>query len=157
ASVSRESGAIGALRQPLWLCHPGRAVRLSSAIRAHALIPTTGRRGEAREGNATLVDGAYGSDNTTGLVWAFEFSPGCAPRPIGSADLAARVGERCLTGCLWLHFSLANSKSERWLREHLQLPNAFYESLCDAPSTRVEAIDETLVAVMRDVPFFGAE
>src|SRR5262249_14781299 len=113
--------------------------------------------GQAREGIATLVDGTYGSDNTTGLVWAYEFSPGSAPRPIGGSALARRGGDRTQPGRLWLHFSLANSKSERWLREHLQLPNAFYESLCDAPSTRVEAVDETLVAVMRDVPFFGAE
>ena len=118
---------------------------------------TTEMHGESRQGIATLVDGAYGSDNTTGLVWGYEFDPGRAPRLISSVEAAVRVGEGCQARCLWLHFSLANSKSEPWLRQHLHLPNAFYESLRDAPSTRVEAIDDTLVAVMRDVPFFGAE
>jgi len=120
------------------------------------MVPTTHLRGDAREGLAALADGAYGSDNTTGLVWAYEFAPGRAPRAITSAEAADRVRDGGHACRLWLHFSLANSKSEPWLRDHLQLPNAFYESLCDAPSTRVEAIDDSLVAVMRDVPFFGA-
>src|SRR5262249_19754132 len=67
-------------------------------------------------------------------------------------------GGRALgTSFLWLHFGLSNSASERWLRQHLALPNTFYESLRENPSTRVEAVDDALLAVVHDLQFFASE
>jgi zinc transporter len=55
---------------------------------------------------------------------------------------------------LWLHFSLANTASEPWLRRHLALPDAFYESLHEnVASTRLEQEDDALVATIHDVLF----
>ena len=55
---------------------------------------------------------------------------------------------------LWLHFSLSNTAAIRWLRAHLELPDAFYESLHEnAVSTRLEQEGEDLVAVILDVLF----
>lgn len=71
----------------------------------------------------------------------------CVRLRAGRAEHAERqpVGLRCLSGAeaaegrfLWLHFSLTNAAAERWLKQYLDLPLAFYESLQENPSTRVE-------------------
>jgi zinc transporter len=67
------------------------------------------------------------------------------------------LAARSSTGFRWLHFSLANTASEPWLRTHIELPPAFYESLQAGASTRVEAIDEGLLAIVNDVQFFAHE
>jgi len=106
----------------------------------------------------TISDGTYGSDDATGLVWAYEFDRAHTARPIDSARAAERLARGgVLDSCVWLHFNLSNSRSEPWLREHIALPDAFYELIAERPSTRVEAVSETLVAVIRDVPFFGSD
>jgi len=104
------------------------------------------------------TESPYGSDRA-GLVWAYRFVPGHPGRPIESDEAAEFRGAASPDAdtFLWLHFSLSNASSEKWLREHLTLPEAFYDSLRDNPSTRVEALDAALVAVIRDVPFFDTE
>src|SRR5262249_50989270 len=58
---------------------------------------------------------------------------------------------------VWLHFSLSNAASERWMQQHLQLPDSFYELLRESVgSTRLEMEDEALVAVIHDVLFEAA-
>jgi len=98
----------------------------------------------------------YGSD-VHGLVWGYRFAPNepAAPVTLDSAVewLAApesrRPGEFC-----WLHFSLSNAATESWLRQHLPLPEAFYESLhSEVGSTRLEPEADALVAVLHDVLF----
>ena len=57
-------------------------------------------------------------------------------------------------GFVWLHLSLSNAAAERWMRQSLQLADAFYESLHEGVgSTRLEVEGDTLVAVMHDVLF----
>jgi zinc transporter len=98
----------------------------------------------------------YGSD-VHGLVWGYRFAPNEPAVPVtleaAAAVLAApdavRPGE-----FFWLHFSLSNVATESWLRRHLTLPEAFYESLHgEVGSTRLEADADTLVAVLHDVLF----
>ena len=99
---------------------------------------------------------AYGSDKT-GLVWGYLFEPGEPPRQV-ECDAALqwlstppRPGN---TSFVWLHLSLSNAAAERWMRQSLQLADAFYESLHEGVgSTRLEAEGDTLVAVMHDVLF----
>jgi zinc transporter len=105
----------------------------------------------------TITDGTYGSDDATGLVWGYEFLHGQPARPIGSVAAAERLSAGSGEAWLWLHFNLSNSRSERWLREHLALPAGFYDLIAEHPSTRVEAVDDALLAVIRDVPYFGSE
>jgi len=53
---------------------------------------------------------------------------------------------------LWLHFNLANTASEKWLREHAGIPDEFYETLHEGShSTRIEIADNSLIAVVNDV------
>jgi zinc transporter len=99
----------------------------------------------------------YGSDEA-GLVCAYAFDPGAPGRPL-AADEALELAGACARAehagpFLWLHFNVSNAAAERWLREHFELPDAFYESLHGAsPSTRVEQSADTLLAVLNDVLF----
>jgi zinc transporter len=98
---------------------------------------------------------AYGSDKT-GLVWGYLFQPGKPPQQIecdaGLHWLANPTPEPA--GFVWLHLSLSNAAAERWMRQSLQLADAFYESLHEGVgSTRLEVEGDTLVAVMHDVLF----
>ena len=98
----------------------------------------------------------YGSDKH-GLVCAYLFAPDEPPRQV-DADAAlawlegtSRAEAR---GFAWLHFSLSNAAAERWMRQSLELPEAFLESLRQAAgSTRLELEDGALMAVMHDVIF----
>jgi zinc transporter len=98
---------------------------------------------------------AYGSDKT-GLVWGYLFRPGHAPQQI-ECDTAMQwlaSSEAESPGFIWLHLSLSNTAAERWMRQSLQLADAFYESLHEGVgSTRLEVEGDALVAVMHDVLF----
>ncbi len=99
---------------------------------------------------------SYGSDKH-GLVWGYLFVTGQPAVPLDSDTAAAWLAEATSAPSdtfLWLHFSLANTASERWLRKNTHLPDAFYEALIPgAGSTRLEQESGTLVAVMHDVLF----
>jgi zinc transporter len=98
----------------------------------------------------------YGSDKN-GLVCGYLFAPGQPPRLIEGETalqwLAAR-GEAESSEFVWLHLSLSNAASERWMRQSLQLADAFYDSLRESVgSTRLELEGDALVAVIHDVLF----
>ena len=99
---------------------------------------------------------AYGSDKN-GLVWAYQFSAGMPPRELDSDAVTAALSALAAAGntsFLWLHFSLSNTGAERWLRQSLQLPDTFYESLRESVgSTQLEQAGDALVAVIHDVMF----
>ncbi len=99
---------------------------------------------------------AYGSDKT-GLVWGYLFRPGQPPRQIESDAALQWLAEPQDTHpaeFIWLHLSLSNAAAERWMRQSLQLADAFYESLHEGVgSTRLEVEGDQLVAVMHDVLF----
>jgi zinc transporter len=98
----------------------------------------------------------YGSDKN-GLVWAYQFAAGAPPREISSdavAEWLAAPAAADTASFVWLHFSLSNTGAERWLRQSLQLPDSFYESLRESVgSTRLEQAGDALVAVIHDVMF----
>jgi zinc transporter len=97
---------------------------------------------------------AYGSD-ASGLICGYIFRPDADASPITSAqalDWLAQVNPDDRAEFIWLHFSRSNTNTEKWLRDHLALPDHFMESLSEGPgSTRVEMADETLTAVINDV------
>ncbi|NRR34099.1 transporter [Oxalobacteraceae bacterium] len=99
----------------------------------------------------------YGSDQS-GLVCGYLFGgdgqSGSQGIPIESPQALQwlREREQHPQQFIWLHFNLANTASEKWLHEHLQLPEEFHDSLHEGPrSTRIELADNTLVAVVNDV------
>jgi len=97
----------------------------------------------------------YGSD-AHGLVWGYRFAPGQAPVPIG-CDAAVQwlQGPQADSSeFIWLHLSLSNAAAERWMRESLDLSDAFFESLRESTgSTRLEVEGDALIASVHDVLF----
>ncbi|OQS43867.1 transporter [Chromobacterium haemolyticum] len=107
--------------------------------------------------NHPITQQQYGSDQA-GLICGFRFHPDCAGEEIDSAQAQAWLrappdGD----AFLWLHFNLANAASERWLRAALPLQEDFFEALRGGSnSTRIELLDQALLAVINDVAFsFG--
>jgi zinc transporter len=102
------------------------------------------------------IESTYGSDKD-GLVWGYRFVPGEPASPVGcdgAASLLRAGRDGDADSFVWLHFSLANAASERWLRQHLSLPAEFHASLHEAiGSTRVEQDGDSLIAVIHDVMF----
>jgi zinc transporter len=103
-----------------------------------------------------IIESTYGSDEH-GLIWGFRFVPGQAAEIIAAAEVPAfleRTGEDTGGEFLWLHFSLSNTASERYLRRTLSLPDDFIEYLhSEVGSTRLEQSEEMLIAVIHDVLF----
>jgi zinc transporter len=101
------------------------------------------------------VDTSFGSDQN-GLVWGYCFSRTEPPRAVdcdAALDLMAQ-GNDGGDGFVWLHFSSSNVAAERWLRNHLELPDSFHEALHEGVgATRVEQDGDALVAVLHDVLF----
>ncbi|BCM24308.1 transporter [Methyloradius palustris] len=55
---------------------------------------------------------------------------------------------------IWMHFNLADQTAERWMHANLKLPVEFYETLNDeSRSTRIEDVEENLIAIVNDVAF----
>lgn len=98
---------------------------------------------------------SYGSD-THGLVWGYRFAQGQAPVPIGSEAAVTWLREPHTDAAdfIWLHLSLSNTASERWMRESLDLSESFFESLREnTRSTRLELVGDALIASIHDVLF----
>lgn len=101
-----------------------------------------------------IAEAPYGSDRE-GLVFAYSFARGEPGRVVESEALAPWLaGAPSDDSFTWLHFNLANSASERWLRQHLTLPEGFYTSLReDAASSRIELEADWVFGVLNDVLF----
>ena len=103
---------------------------------------------------ATIQTAPYGSD-FSGLVCGFRFVADEAGVPIDSNGVVEWMARQdTAKEFLWLHFDLANSSSERWMRARLDLPDAFFDTLRDGShSTRIEHQEGALLAVINDVMF----
>ncbi len=131
---------------------------LASASRELAAAAVAHPGGQ--EQNVSMVqvkpaEANYGSD-TYGLVWGYRFAPGQAPVSIGceAAVQWLRAPHAGASEFIWLHLSLSNAASERWMRESLELSEAFFESLREnTGSTRLELEGEALIASIHDVLF----
>jgi zinc transporter len=85
------------------------------------------------------------------------FSPESVARPIDSLaalDWANQVRDPQNPEFVWLHFSLSNGSSVKWLGDHLALPTQYFETLHEGEgSTRIEQADDCLIALLNDVIF----
>jgi len=100
----------------------------------------------------------YQDSELTGLLYGFRFRPGERAREIDPATAVDCLkNPQAPDEFLWLHLNLANASCERWMRNHLDLPECFFETLREGSrSTRIEHVDAVLLAVVNDVVFnFG--
>jgi len=97
------------------------------------------------------LSATYGAD-ANGLICGFRFRAGHHAEPIDSGPEALDAhGDGSF---VWLHFNLAHSAAEPWLRAHSGLDDSFYEALHEGSrSTRIERVLDTLFAVVNDVTF----
>ncbi|WP_236234985.1 transporter [Pseudomonas tohonis] len=106
--------------------------------------------------NHSLTQGHQDSD-LVGLLYGFRFRPGERGVEVDSDGalqcLRANDGDEFL----WLHLNLAHAACQRWMKAQLELPDAFFETLQEGSrSTRIEHVDDALLAVVNDVVFnFG--
>jgi zinc transporter len=102
----------------------------------------------------SFTTAAYGSDQH-GLICGYLFEPGAPGRPIALADAATWLSRPSeAPGFLWLHFNLTDATAEKWMRTALDLSDAYFDNLRDGVrSTRLENIDDNLVAVVNDVAY----
>jgi zinc transporter len=100
------------------------------------------------------ASGSYGSDRS-GVVCGYVFSSDGRATPIESAQASAWLHDPAVESgrdFIWLHFNLAHAATERWLRAHLELSEAFFEALREGSrSTRIEYADQSLIAILNDV------
>ncbi|SFA74450.1 zinc transporter [Collimonas sp. OK607] len=97
----------------------------------------------------------YGSDQS-GLVCGYLFGEDAQGLAIESKQaeewLAAREQGHGQGQFIWLHFNLANTGTEKWLNKHTGLGEEFFQALHEEQrSTRIELVDNTLIAVINDV------
>lgn len=97
---------------------------------------------------------SYGSDHS-GLVWGYQFTQDGSATLIKEVSIAVdflegqRDGSKEFT---WLHFNLSRASTEKWLHQHVPLVPQFYEALHQGSrSTRIELVDDSLIAVVNDV------
>jgi zinc transporter len=114
-----------------------------------------------RAGRVTLStagSSTYGAD-ASGLICGFLFATGGLGKAVSADEALAWLQPGDLAnspepGFVWLHFNLAHTAAEKWMRENVTLSGQFYESLRDGSrSTRVELDDDMLVAVVNDVHY----
>ena len=95
----------------------------------------------------------YGADSS-GLICGFLFAADGLGTAIGGDEALAWLASAPNNGFVWLHFNLAHVSTEKWLRDHVNLPEVFHDSLREVSrSTRVELDNDTLVAVVNDVHY----
>ncbi|MEF9674336.1 transporter [Pseudomonas sp. MWU13-2100] len=101
------------------------------------------------------LDQSHRDPDLFGLLYGFRFRTGERGQEIDSATAL-----HCLQQpenpdeFLWLHLNLAHAACERWMKTHLPLPEEFFEALHEGSrSTRIEHVDNALLAVVNDVVF----
>src|SRR5262245_32239749 len=100
----------------------------------------------------------YGSDQS-GLVWGYTFQARSPAGPIDADTAVAWLDGQAdeSDAFCWLHFSLANAASERWLQQQPSLPHTLLDTLHESGgSTRIEQDGDWLVVVIHDVLFDSA-
>lgn len=120
------------------------------------MSPGSGERHDRLRSTLKNADVSYGSDSS-GLICGYLFAPGQPGRPIDSASAKRwmdAAGDVHTSEFVWLHFSLSNVNSTRWLGENIRLPDEYFETMREGTgSTRIERADDCLIAVINDVVY----
>ncbi|MET0518032.1 MAG: transporter [Burkholderiaceae bacterium] len=100
---------------------------------------------------------SFGPGDKT-LICGFVLAPGRAGRAVDLSEALAWLRSGGAAGgtgeFIWLHFNLADTSAEKWMRAHLALPPEFFEALrAGTRSTRIEDASDQLIAVVNDVAF----
>ena len=87
-----------------------------------------------------ITDTTYGS-NSDGLIWGYRFVAGHRAQAISTEDLPALLGRTDdAQDFLWLHFSLSNQASERYMQFRHQIVVVGIEPLGHLQRVQIQAI-----------------
>ena len=92
----------------------------------------------------------------SGLICGYLFDASGQGQSLDLEQAASWLGDETPDegAFVWLHFNAANVSSERWLRDNLEQSEHCFEALLEGVrSTRLEVVDDALVAVVNDVVF----
>lgn len=102
------------------------------------------------------IEVSYGSD-ASGLICGYIFKPEeevQAIESVAAVQWLEAAHDKDDLEFIWLHFSLSNALAEKWMVEHLSLPEHFFETMHEGTgSTRVEQEENSLIAVINDVVY----
>ena len=97
----------------------------------------------------------FAPPDNSGLIWGYAFdgeAPACALNSAQAQQWLATADRQ--TGFIWLHFNLSNAHCLRWLAQYGSLDEQYFEALRDGvASTRIERLDDSLLAVINDIDF----
>lgn len=102
---------------------------------------------------ATTQHTQHGAD-PSGLIHGYLFGADGRGQPLDAHGAAAWLAGGDAASFAWLHFDGAHHAARQWLRSHVELPEAFMETLHEAwRSTRIEQVDGGVIAVVNDVVY----
>jgi zinc transporter len=132
----------------------------------HSHQPVTGigykicvTKSQIPRSHSDIRPSTYGAD-AHGLICGFLFGSDHLGQQISVEKALGFLSTDALAGeFVWLHFNLAHSATEKWLKNNLNLSDVYFDTLREpSRSTRVELDDGTLIAVVNDVHYdFGFE
>ncbi|WP_238347834.1 transporter [Comamonas piscis] len=93
--------------------------------------------------------------DNSGLIWGYAFD-GTGPATALNAEQAQAwlAAPPSSSGFIWLHFNLSHAHCLRWLQQYAALDEQYFEAMRDGlASTRIERMDDALLAVINDIDF----
>lgn len=93
--------------------------------------------------------------DNSGLIWGYAFD-GTGPATALTAEQAQAwlAAPPSISGFVWLHFNLSHAHCLRWLQQYAALDEQYFEAMRDGlASTRIERMDDALLAVINDIDF----
>ncbi len=98
---------------------------------------------------------AFQPTDNSGLIWGYAFNGEAPAEPLTEQEATERLNApQEPASFIWLHFNLAHAHCLRWLQQHTAIDEQFYEALSEGlTSTRIERLDNSLLAVMNDIDF----
>lgn len=100
------------------------------------------------------------SSNQSGLICGYLFDAEGRGQPLELNEAGRWLHEEKPQddAFVWLHFNAANVSSEKWLQANLDNAEHCFETLREGVrSTRLEVVDQALVAVVNDVVYDFAQ
>lgn len=95
------------------------------------------------------------NDEVTGMIYGFVFRPNRPAERVSSQQVQEAYQQICHDqGFVWIHVNLNHAMAEKWLKKHFAVGDVFFEEIREGSrSTRIERVDNTLLAVLNDVIF----
>ncbi|WP_238485366.1 CorA family divalent cation transporter [Rahnella ecdela] len=95
------------------------------------------------------------NDEVTRMIYGFVSRPDRPAERVSSQQVQEAYQQICHDkGFVWIPVNLNHAMSEKWLKKHFGVGEVLFEGIREGSrSTRIERLDDTLLAVLNDVIF----